>query len=166
MRSRVSASCALVAVLVLSLGAVGAAAVKADFTGTWVLDIGKSEGIWRGTEQTLTVKQDGDRIEIELKVKTPQGERTAKDSYNVGGGEVEFTPPGAVGKGKRTAKWAADGNAVEISELYDAQTPEGTDTMKGWRRWSLSPDGKLLSIEQSVQTPNGLSQTKRVFVKQ
>lgn len=172
MRNRWLTACALVATLsfgafVLNVaGSVGGALAKANFAGTWVLDVGKSEGIWQGTEQTLTVGQDGDRIEIELKVKTPQGERIAKDNYTVDGGEVEFAPPGAVGKGKRTVKWAADGSAIEISELYDATTPEGTDTMKGWRRWSLSPDGKLLIIEQRVQTPIGLSLTKRVFIKQ
>jgi hypothetical protein len=141
-------------------------AAKANFTGTWVLDVGKSEGIWPGTEQTLTVKQDGDHIEIELKAKTPQGERTSKDSYTVDGSQVEFAPPGAVGNGKRTVKWSADGAAIEISELYDAPTPEGADTMKNRRRWSLSSDGKLLFVEMSQQTPNGLSLTKRVFVKQ
>jgi hypothetical protein len=172
MRSRLLAACALIAVLSLGacvvgiVGGVVGAAAKANFAGTWVLDVGKSEGIWQGTEQTLTVGQNGDRIDIELKVKTPQGERVNKDSYTVDGTQVEFAPPGTVGKGKRTVKWTADGSAIEISELYDAQTPEGTDTMKGWRRWSLSPDGKLLIIEQRVQTPNGLSQTKRVFVKQ
>lgn len=143
-----------------------AAAAKVDFTGVWVLDLNKSEGIWPGTEQTLTVKQAGERIEIELKVKTPQGERVAKDNYTPDGKEVEFAPPGAVGKGRRTVKWTADGGGIEITEFYDAQMPEGVDTMKSWRRWTLSADGRQLIIEQNAQTPNGLSQTKRVFVKQ
>jgi hypothetical protein len=155
-------------VTVAALAAVGATGVgaKANFTGTWVLDVGQSEGIWPGTEQTLTVSQTDDRIEIELKAKTPQGERTTKDAYTADGREVEFAPPGAVGKGKRTAKWSADGSALEINELYDAPTPEGADTMKAWRRWSLSADGRQLFVEQRAQTPVGLSMTKRVFVKQ
>ena len=163
MRLRLLLACAALAALVPC--AAGAAA-KANFTGTWVLDVGKSEGIWPGTEQTLVVRQDGDRVEIELKVKTPQGERVSKDSYTVDGAQVEFAPPGAVGKGKRTAKWSADGTAIEINELFDAPTPEGADTMKNQRRWSLSADGKLLFVEMSQQTPNGLSITKRVFVRQ
>jgi hypothetical protein len=156
---------ALIALAAFALVAVGAAA-KANFTGTWVLDVGKSEGIWPGTEQTLTVSQADDRIEIELKSKTPQGERTTKDAYTADGREVEFAPPGALGKGKRTAKWSADGGSFEINELYDAPTPEGADTMKAWRRWSLSPDGRQLFVEQRAQTPLGLSMTKRVFIKQ
>jgi hypothetical protein len=163
MRRKLLAACITLAACALC--AVGAAA-KANFTGTWVLDVAKSEGIWPGTEQTLTVSQTDDRIEIELKAKTPQGERTSKDGYTADGREVEFAPPGAVSKGKRTVKWSADGSAIEINELYDVTTPEGTDTMKGWRRWSLSGDGKFLFVEQRVQTPNGLSLTKRVFVKQ
>ncbi|MFL6229614.1 MAG: hypothetical protein ACJ741_12640 [Pyrinomonadaceae bacterium] len=155
---------ALIACVAFALAASGAAA-KANFAGTWVLDVAKSEGIWPGTEQTLTVSQTDDRIELELKAKTPQGERTSKDAYTADGREVEFAPPGTTGKGKRTVKWSADG-AMEISELYDAPTPEGTDTMKSWRRWSLSADGRMLFVEQRAQAPNGLSLTKRVFIKQ
>ena len=156
---------AFVTLAVLSLGALGTAA-KTDFSGTWVLDIKQSEGIWQGTEQTLTVKQEGERIDVELKAKTPQGERTVKESYVPDGREVEFAPPGSLGKGKRTTKWTADGTGIEISDLYDVQTPEGVDTMKAWRKWTLSGEGQRLIIEQRAQTPNGLSQTKRVFVKQ
>jgi hypothetical protein len=163
MRRKLSAAFATLALVTVGTISVGA---KANFTGTWVLDVGKSEGIWPGTEQTLTVSQTDDRIEIELKAKTPQGERTTKDAYTADGREVEFAPPGAVGKGKRTAKWSADGGSFEINELYDVPTPEGADTMKGWRRWSLSADGRQLFVEQRVQTPLGLSMTKRVFVKQ
>jgi hypothetical protein len=163
MRRKLSAAFAALALVAVGTISVGA---KANFTGTWVLDVGKSEGIWPGTEQTLTVSQTDDRIEIELKSKSPQGERTTKDAYTADGREVEFAPPGAVGKGKRTAKWSADGGSFEINELYDAPTPEGADTMKTWRRWSLSSDGRQLFVEQRAQTPLGLSMTKRVFVKQ
>ena len=156
---------ALVALAVLSLGALGAMA-KTDFSGTWVLDIKQSEGIWQGTEQTLTVKQEGERIDVELKAKSPQGERTIKESYVPDGREVEFAPPGSLGKGKRTAKWTADGTGIEISDLYDVQTPEGADTMKAWRKWTLSGEGKTLTIEQTLDTPQGTQQSKRIFNKQ
>jgi hypothetical protein len=46
------------------------------------------------------------------------------------------------------------------------KTLEGPDTMKAVRTWTLSPDGKTLTVEQRAQTPNGLSMSKRVFVKQ
>ena len=82
------------------------------------------------------------------------------------GREVEFAPPGSLGKGKRTAKWTADGTGIEISDLYDVQTPEGADTMKAWRKWTLSGEGKTLTIEQTLDTPQGTQQSKRIFNKQ
>jgi hypothetical protein len=166
---------ALAASLMFAAMGVGAAA-KANFSGTWVMDSARSEGIPPGVEQTLSVRHEGDRVDIELKVKTPQGEQTVKDGYTLDGSESEFTPPPAVktftgdmptlGKGKRTAKWAADGGGFVITELVDVKTLEGPDTMKAVRTWAVSPDGKTLTVEQRAQTPNGLSMTKRVFVKQ
>jgi hypothetical protein len=164
-----------VALAALTVAAAGAAA-RADFGGTWVLDAARSEGLQPGVAQTLSVKQEGDRVEIELKVKTPQGEQTIKDGYTLDGAEAEFTPPPAVktftgdmptlGKGRRTAKRAADGGTFVVTELVDVKTLEGLDTMKAVKTWTLSPDGKTLIIEQRLQTPNGLAMNKRVFVKQ
>ena len=160
---------ALAASLALAAVAAGAAA-KANFSGTWVLDVAKSEGVPQGIEQTITVKQDGDKITTNVKIKSPQGDRTIDDSYVVDGKEVEFTNTmlrGMTGKGKRTTKWTADGNGIEISEITDAVTPDGeTATIKAARKWTLSADGKTLSIEQTLETPRGSQTTKRVFNKQ
>jgi hypothetical protein len=82
---------ALVALATLTL-----AAAKANFSGTWVMDAARSEGLPPGVEQTLTVTQEGDRVELELKVKNPQGEQKVKDGYTLDGSEVEFAPPPAV----------------------------------------------------------------------
>ena len=164
------------ALAALSLAAAAGAAAKANFTGTWVLDAARTEGLPPGVEQTLTVRHEGDRVETELKVKTPSGEQTAKADYTLDGAEVEFTPPPAVktftgdmptiGKGRRTAKWTADGGAFVFTELVDVKTLEGPDTMKAVRTWTLSADGKTLTVEQRSQTPNGLAMNKRVFAKQ
>ncbi|MCA1629443.1 MAG: hypothetical protein LC785_07020 [Acidobacteria bacterium] len=147
-----------------------AAAAKADFSGTWVLDVSKSEGVPQGYEQTITVKQDGDKITTDVKMKSPQGERAITDGYVVDGKEVEFTNTmlrGMTGKGKRTTKWSADGNGIEISEVTDAVTPDGeTAKIKAARKWTLSADGKTLTIEQTLDTPRGSQTTKRVFNKQ
>ncbi|HVG29720.1 MAG TPA: hypothetical protein VM864_08495 [Pyrinomonadaceae bacterium] len=166
----------LVGLATLALAAASGAAAKANFNGTWVLDASRCEGLPPGVQQTLTVTQEGDKVSIELKVKTAQGEQTIKDGYTLDGAESEFTPPPAVktftgdmptlGKGRRTAKWTADGGAFVITELVDVKTLEGPDTMKALRTWTLSADGKTLTVEQKSQTPNGLAMNKRVFVKQ
>jgi hypothetical protein len=155
-------------VLFAALGV--AAAAKANFSGTWVMDAAKSEGMPQGLEQTLTVKQDGDKIETDVKIKSPQGDRQINDSYTIDGKEVDFTNAmlrGMTGKGKRTTKWTADGNGIEINETTDVQAPDGsTVTIKAVRKWTLSADAKTLTIEQTLDTPQGTQQSKRIFNKQ
>src|ERR1041385_1965225 len=94
---------------------VSAASAKADFNGTWALDKSNSEGLPPGMDQTMTVVQTGDKLMLETKLITQEGERVVSDLYMLDGKEAEFTPKapnGQAGKGKRTAKWAADGNGI------------------------------------------------------
>src|ERR1044071_4783228 len=88
------------------------ASAKADFSGTWILDKTNSEGLPPGMDQTMTVVQTGDKLALETKLITAEGEQVVSDSYVLDGKEAEFTPKtltGQAGKGKRTANWTADG---------------------------------------------------------
>ncbi|HYG09929.1 MAG TPA: hypothetical protein VD835_08155 [Pyrinomonadaceae bacterium] len=168
MKRKIAAGGVAVALVALSLVAAAAAA-KADFSGKWVMDKTKSEGVPPNIEQTMTVTQTGDKIELETKVTTPQGERVIKDNYTADGKETDFTPQGpqgAIGKGKRTAKWSADGAALEVSETATLDGPNGPDEVSATRKWWLAPDGKTLTIELTFSGEQGMQKTKRVFVKQ
>jgi hypothetical protein len=83
-------------ILALALGAAltlpAAARAQADFSGTWVLDAGRSQGFPEGLEQTMTVKQSGDRIEVKSQLRGPQGEERASDVYVLDGKETDFRP--------------------------------------------------------------------------
>ena len=159
-------SIAFLAILALNLSV--SAMVKADFSGTWKLDTAKSSGLPPGMEQTMTVTQTGDTIKLETKVKSQQGEQTVPDSYNLDGKEADFAPANMPkGKGKRTAKWNTDGGGIEVSEKAEVEAPDGsTATIEATRKWSLSSDGKTLTIDMKVKTPQGEMETKRIFVKQ
>jgi hypothetical protein len=168
MKRKIAAGSFAVVLVALSLS-VAAAAAKADFSGKWVMDKTKSEGVPPTVEQTMTVTQTGDKIELETKVTTPQGERVIKDSYTADGKEAEFTPQGpqgAMGKGKRTAKWTADGTGLEVNETATLNGPNGADEISATRKWSLAADGKTLTIELTFSGEQGMQKTKRVFVKQ
>ena len=141
-------------------------AANPDFSGTWALDKTKSEGLPPGMDQTMTVKQTGDKISLETKLTTEQGEQTVPDSYMLDGKETDFTPKapnGATGKGKRTAKWTTDGFEVQESVAFD--TPDGNVTVKMSRKWTLSADGKTLKIEITAENPNGTQHITRTFNK-
>ena len=169
MKRKIAAgSVAVVAHVALSL-VVASASAKADFSGKWAMDKTKSEGVPPNMEQTMTVTQTGDKIELETKITSPQGERTVKDSYTVDGKEADFTPQGpqgAAGKGKRTAKWSADGTALEVSETATLDGPNGPTEVSATRKWTLAADGKTMTIELAVNGEMGTQKTKRVFVKQ
>ena len=156
-----------VVVLVLTT-CIAAASAKADFSGTWTLDKSNSEGLPPGMDQLMTVVQTGDKLSLETKLTTEQGEQVVTDSYILDGKEVEFTPKtpgGQSGKGKRTAKWGADGNSIDVSEQASFDTPEGTVAIQATRKWMLSSDGKTLKIEMAIDGPNGKQLIKRTFIR-
>ncbi|MBD0325396.1 MAG: hypothetical protein ICV68_03140 [Pyrinomonadaceae bacterium] len=163
---RISMTSVVVA-LVFTLG-LSTLAAAPNFSGTWVLDRSRSIGLPPGMEQTMTVVQTGDRIDLETKIVTAQGERIIKDSYTLDGKEAEFTPQGPqgpAGKGKRTAKWLPRGNGIVVSEETTVETPKGVVTSQLTRKWIMSPDGTTLTIDMYHDGPNGSFETKRIFVK-
>lgn len=145
-----------------------ASTAKVGFSGTWALDKAASEGLPPGMDQLMTVTHTGDKLSLETKLITEQGEQVVPDSYMLDGKEVEFTPKGLggqTGKGKRTAKLGADGNSIEVSETATFDGPEGAVTVQAMRKWVLSADGKTLKIDMTVDGPNGKQQLKRTFVR-
>lgn len=172
MRIKFAASLAALLVVAATAAAQGQGQGKVqmnDFAGTWVLDAAKSEGVPQGVEETMTVKQEKDKFTIESKMKSPRGERTMNMDFAADGKEGPFTMrmgPNEV-TGKRTAKWGADATTVEITESADVPTPDGgTASVKSWRKWALSADGKTLTAEETRTSPRGEQKMKRVYTKQ
>ena len=158
---------ATLTMLALSLSLAFAVA-KANFTGTWVMDKGRSEGVAPGVEQTMTLTQSDDKLILENRIKTEDGDLTVSDTYIINGKELEFTQKvnDLESKGKRTSKWLADGSGFESSEEITRQAGDGTQiTQQVTRKWVIAADGKTFTIEMSVKGPNGTQHTKRVFVK-
>lgn len=150
----------------LAFLAGGTLAAKPDFNGKWKLDAAKSEGLPPGMDQTMTVEQNGDEINIKTTVRMPDGEQTFPDSYAVTSKEVELTkdaPNGQKQKVKRTSKWTESG--LEVVERAEIETPDGAVTVTAKRKWSISADGKTLIIEMEVEGPNGKQSSKRTFTK-
>ena len=171
---RIKFAASLVALLVIAATAAaqgqGQGKVQMnDFAGTWVLDAAKSEGLPQGVEETMTVKQEKDRFTVESKMKSPRGERTMNMDFAADGKESAFTMRMMQNEltGKRTAKWSADGPALEMTETADVPTPDGgTASIKVWRKWALAADGKTLTAEETRTGPRGEQKTKRVYAKQ
>lgn len=158
----------IVVTVIFSLGLSALAAPAPDFSGTWELDRSRSIGLPPGMQQTMTVMQSGDKINLETKIITAQGERVVKDVYTLDGKEAEFTPQGPqgpAGTGKRTAKWLPRGNGIVVSEETTVETDKGPVTSQLTRKWILSPDGTTITIDMYHDTPRGSFETKRIFIK-
>src|SRR4030095_6039062 len=157
----------IVTMLALNLSLVFGAG-KANFTGTWVMDKSKSEGVPPEVEQTMILTQSQDKLILENKITRDGSDLTVSDTYVINGKEVEFTQKvnDQESKGKRTSKWLADGNGFESTEEITRQAGDGTQvTQQVMRKWVMAADGKTFTVEMSVKGPNGTQQTKRVFVK-
>ncbi len=160
------------AILIISLSllclAVAPAAGNANFSGVWVMDKSKAEGIPANMDQKMRVTQEGDKLELETDLFAGDEVNTINDAYTINGKEVEFTArlgSGQEAKGKRLAKWNADGNGFEVREEAAFETPEGKINITMHRKWTLSADGKMLLIELNHTGPNGPISSKRSFNK-
>lgn len=167
MRQRVIIG-ATIALLVMCVSAL--ASQKTDFSGTWTLDRSRSEGLAPGMEQTMTIKQSGDRLEMDMKITGgPQGNEEIKDEFILDGKEMDYKPTVMKGievnRAKRTSRWSADGLGFDISEDTTVDGPDGQVNFKITRHWQLSEDGKTLTIDMTVEGPRGARKSKRVYAR-
>ena len=161
---------ALAAVLVVCFLAV--ATPKPNFNGAWVMDRARSFGLPGDMQQTMTVTQTEDQIEVETRLSQPGNERTVKDTYVLDGKEHEFTPPAPVNaspntppvRGKRKANWLPDGISLVVNEVTTAETPKGPATTQVTKKWSFTGDGEL-TIALYVDAPTVSYEAKRIFTR-
>ena len=96
--------------------------------------------------QTMTVTQSGDEIQVETKLIQPGNERTQKDTYVLDGKERDFAPPvppnapanSPPPKGKRTAYWMPGNKGILVDDVVTTETPNGPAVTKTTRKWTLS----------------------------
>ena len=159
----------LIAAVMMTLSMLAFAATKPNFSGTWTMDRARSFGLPANMNQTLTITQKDDQIDLETKLIQPDNERVVKDTYILDGKEHEFTPqvppnqPPA--KGKRTAVWLPGDRGIQVTEVTTAETPKGTVTTQVVRKWTISGQGELV-IDMYVDNPNMSYEAKRIFKKQ
>ena len=172
------------------LFAVGtfAQAKTADFSGTWTLDVSKSKLDERSRieSMTMTVAQTAKDIKVDSKMtRTPR-----PDAAQAGtGGGAGMGRGGGMGNGESSMSYTLDGKEttiqqesprgttpVKLSAKLDASTlnlassrtfttPNGDMTSTTKETWTLSPDGKTLTVNRENTTPRGTNSSTMVFVK-
>jgi hypothetical protein len=154
--------------MVLAVSIFAMATPKPDFNGAWIMDRARSFGLPGNMQQTMTVTQTENQLEVETRLIQPNNERTVKDLFVFDGKEHEFTPPtppnAPPAKGKRTASWLPDGNGIVVNEVVTTETPKGAVTTQITKKWTFTGAGEL-TIALFVDGPNGSYEAKRIFTK-
>jgi hypothetical protein len=129
-----------------------------NFSGEWKLNLAKSDyGPAPAPEfMTRTIKHDDPVLQMSTHQKGANGEATTQLKYTTDGKPVENTTPPSKG----SAKW--DGDKLVIDSVRDFQ---GAD-LKFHEVWTLSPDGKTLTINNHATVPQGEFDIVLVFDKQ
>lgn len=140
------------------------AADKPNFSGTWKLDAAKSEfGQFPAPDKYESVIDHQDPA---LNIKTTQagqmGEFTTESKYTTDG--KEFTNEDRRGKATGTAKW--DGATLLVAVTRKVSRDGQEFEFKVDEKWTLSEDGKTLTVSAHVTSPMGEMDMKRVLAKQ
>jgi len=173
MRLKRALACSAYLLLATAAAAAFAAdAARPNFSGAWELDQSRSHSIPPDIKQTMTVVHEGDRVTVETKIISAQGERVVKDAYTLDGKETDYAPPpppnapadAPAPKGKRTGRWMPSNKGFIVEEEVVNQTPKGPETVLTARKWMQWPDGTI-SIEIITERGGNAFNNKRVFVK-
>jgi len=150
----------LSAILSLLLLAALPALAKPNFTGDWKLNTSKSTfgNFPPPDSMTYKVKHDEPKLTNDSKM-SGQFEFEQHLTFTTDG--KESTNEGFQGStSKSTAKW--DGDAL----LIDTKAQFGDNEININQKWTLSADGKTLTVVQTFKGPQGDMQQTYVFDKQ
>jgi len=148
------------AFLTVALGLVQAQA-KSDFSGTWKLNVAKSDfgPVPAPDSLTETITHQDPSLKLNVASKGGmQGDMTYDVVYTTDGKECV----NKVGDNELKSMLNWDGNALAV----DTKGSFGGNDITLKDRWALSDDGKTLTITRHVTSPMGEADMKEVFEKQ
>lgn len=145
----------------------GLFAQKASFSGTWNLNDSKSDlgdSQFRGAVK-ITATQDANTLTLVRLSKGPNDEdRTTNEKYALDGSESQNTGfRNSVRKSKTS--WSADGKVLTITSVMSFDMNGEKREFNSTEIWSLSPDGKNLTIVSTATMQNGEFKQTRVYDK-
>ena len=157
---------------------VTSAQAQPQFTGTWVLDRAQSQLPQRGGHGKgaadpqaqppavkLIVDQQGNMLKATRSVARGSHERAMSETYVVDGSErTEQTPHG----GSSVTKATLGGDRLVVNKTHTRPAKEQGQPAQTFSResvWTLSPDGRTLTIDTTMHTPRGDRAMKTVYNK-
>jgi hypothetical protein len=151
----------LCAAAALTLVIPAAAWAKPNFSGSWKLNAGKSDfGQMTGpAKMERKVTHEDPSLKYSIVQSSPQGTDVTTDlAYTTDGKPSTNQTP----MGELTGTASFDGDVLNIVNKREFQGLEITQT----ERWTLSDEGKTLTIDSRVSMPRGHVEMKIVMDKQ
>jgi hypothetical protein len=152
------------AIVVLIVSTAHAQGAKPDFTGTWSLDLAKSDfGPTPPPESSVMVVEHKEpSVKIKLTQKSAQGETVNDRTITTDGKENSNVMRTMMGDQPVTSTSTWTGNKLTTSSKLDVQgmSIEIADA------WELSEDTKVLTVTRDLKTPQGDFTMKLLFNKQ
>ncbi len=159
------------ALLLLGIG-VAAAQAEPQFAGSWVLDRSQSQfPKHEGRTQTapdaqrqppqitLVVAQQGNTLKITRTFAKGTHEHSTTDVFVADGSDKIETGY----RGNVTVHSAFDGDRLVITHTRTKKTDQGDQTISRQSVWTLSPDGRALTIDTTMHSPRGDHAMKTVY---
>lgn len=180
---------AIVFVLVFCMSAFAVQAQKAaDFSGKWNLDKAQSKMDERMTasieSMTMTVTQSATDLTVANATKrvappagAPAGGPGGGGGRGMGGGgdtttkytldgkETAVETEGQMGKSVAKYKAVVEGSKATLSTSRTTATQQGEMTSTTKDVWTLSADGKMLTVNREQVSPRGTTSSTMVFTK-
>ena len=144
---------------ILMLAAVPALA-KANFSGDWKLNISKSDFGQMPAPNSMTqkVSHEDPKLKVAVKSSSERGDFEYEMNYTTDGkectNEIRGNPM------KSTLKWDGDALVIESTGRF------GDNEFKMRGKWTLSADGKTLTLESHFSSAMGEGDQKQVLEKQ
>lgn len=141
---------------------------RANFSGEWKLNEGKSDLGQFAQFATRVIKADQKDNAISISRTSPSfegGDATSSETLSYDGKETETTVFGTA-KRKSKAKWSDDGKTFTVSYTMVFDFNGENFEVKGTEAWTLSDDGKTLTTQITTSSPQGEMASKAVYDKQ
>jgi len=125
------------------------AAVKPDFSGSWMLDAPKSNfgPLPVPSKYERVIAHSGPTIHVTTHQATGSSEQAVETNFRTDGEFIENHYK--TGVARVSGRWDAD--RLEVETRRDLQGKPLTSI----EIWSLSPDRRILTVKNHIETPNG-----------
>ena len=150
---------AVVFLCLLTCSLASLAADRPDFSGNWKLNVDKSDfgPMPKPEKADYVIVHKDPEMNVKQSAVTQMGEMTSDVKILTDGTEFTNTVRGQEVKG--TAKW--DGTTLVVTQKLEIQG----NVITFVQRWSLSEDGKSITQDVTITTPQGELKTKAVLDK-